>query len=329
MGEAGLRNAARVVASRKVRGLSVPELDELALLVRASGEPHPWARAWVAAGDKLGEEATMAKLDAWLGPTHGAERRCAVANATSPDGERALAVVAVDAFADLAALPTRARAGQWLLVEARLHAPALGGEVLVLGPSGAPRSVPTWSEGGTLRARFAPDRPGEFTVQVLADLGSGLRPVLEATVFADVEPTATARIAPGEELGNARTTDDELLAQMINEARASAGLPPLGRNTLLDALAHHHAARMARRGELAHELGEGDPRERLRAAGDEARYAGENVAHASTVRLAHRSLWASPSHRANLLRREYDHVGVAVVHDERGDAWVVEMFTGG
>ena len=65
--------------------------------------------------------------------------------------------------------------------------------------------------------------------------------------------------------------------------------------------------------------------ERLRVAGMDARYVGENVAHASTVSLAHRSLWASPSHRANLLRREFDRLGVAVVRDERGDAWVVEM----
>jgi uncharacterized protein YkwD len=331
MGEAGLRTAAQVVAARKVRGLSVPELDELALIQRAAGEPHPWARAWVVVGDALAQDATMAKLDAWLGPTHGAERRCAVASATSMAGARALAVVTVDTFADLAALPTHARAGQWLLVEARLRAPAIGGEVLVLGPSGAPRSVPTWSDGGTVRARFAPESRGEFTVQVLADVGSGSRPVLEATVFADVEPPTrtTSRIAPGEELGSARETDDEFLAQMINEARTSAGLSPLGRNRRLDAVAHHHAALMARQSELAHELGEGDPRERLQAAGGEARYTGENVAHASTVRLAHRSIWASPSHRANLLRREYDHFGVAVVHDERGDAWVVELFTGG
>jgi uncharacterized protein YkwD len=56
---------------------------------------------------------------------------------------------------------------------------------------------------------------------------------------------------------------------------------------------------------------------------------GENVAHATTVALAHRALWASPSHRANLLRREFESVGVAVARDDRGDAWVVETFAGG
>ncbi len=79
---------------------------------------------------------------------------------------------------------------------------------------------------------------------------------------------------------------------------------------------------------LAHDAGDGDPSERMQFAGVTAGTSGENVAHAATVALAHRALWASPSHRANLLRREFEDVGVAVVRDDRGDAWVVETFAG-
>ena len=56
------------------------------------------------------------------------------------------------------------------------------------------------------------------------------------------------------------------------------------------------------------------------------REAGENVAHAVDVALAHRLIWSRPAHRANLLRRDFDKVGVAVVRDAQGEAWVVEMF---
>jgi hypothetical protein len=328
-GEAGLQQAAKVVVARKLMGQPVPGPDELALAQRSSGEPHPWARAWVATGRALEQEPTIAKLDAWLGPQRKAERRCGVASAMSPDGTRALAVVSIDAVADLLPLPTHARAGQWLLVEGRLRVQASAGQVIVLGPSGVPRSMPTSFERGVLRAHFAPERPGRFTVQVLADVGAGLRPVLEASVFADIAPgSPSSRMAPGEELGGAVVPDDELLARMINEARASAGVAPVSRDANLDDVARRHAERMVGRGELAHDLGEGDPRERLRAAGVEARYAGENVAHALNVPLAHRFLWSSPSHRANLLGRDFHHVGVAVTRDERGDAWVVELFTG-
>jgi uncharacterized protein YkwD len=328
-GEAGLQDTARALVARRERGQPIPELDELARMQRASGEPHPWPRAWVAAWRAPGSEATLIKLDRWLGPKHGWRRRCGVASATSPDGTQTLAVVMVDADADLMPLPTHARTGQWLLVEAPLRESARSGEVVVLGPSGIPRSVPTWIAGRTLRARFALDRPGEFTVQVLADLGPGLRPVLEATVFADVaaaEPPS--RAAPGEELERESSADDEWLVRMTNAARASAGLGALRRDGRLDDVASRHAANMVRQGELAHDLGEGDPRERLRVAGIETRFAGENVAHTTTIRVAHRSLWASPSHRANLLCREYDRLGVAVARDDRGDAWVVEVFAG-
>jgi uncharacterized protein YkwD len=308
----------------------LPGLDGISLEQRAAGEPHPWARVWAASARTLVAETTMASLDPWLDQLGPARvRRCGVASGVTADGARTLLVVAVDALADLAPLPTRTRAGQWLTVEARMHVRAHGGTVLVLGPSGAPRTVPTSFDGATLRARFAPDRAGEFAVQVVADLVSGPRPVLEATVFADVEPPATdeARPAPGEDAGAG--SDADRLTAMLTAARASAGLRPLARDAHLDAIARDHALRMVRTHELAHDAGDGDPLGRLRAAGLDARDAGENVAHASTLALAHRALWASPSHRANLLRSEFDRVGVAVVRDEHGDAWAVETFAGG
>jgi uncharacterized protein YkwD len=44
---------------------------------------------------------------------------------------------------------------------------------------------------------------------------------------------------------------------------------------------------------------------------------------------AHRALWTSPSHRANMLSRDFERVGIAVARGPRGDAWVVETFAGG
>ncbi len=100
----------------------------------------------------------------------------------------------------------------------------------------------------------------------------------------------------------------------------------LFRSAMRSAVARAHAERMAARRELAHDAGDGDPDERLRAAGLTARASGENVAHAATVALAHSALWASPSHRANMLRRDFDRVGLAVVRDDRGEVWAVETF---
>lgn len=330
-GDAGLRATARALLARKLAGAALPDVDAIAAAQRVAGEPHPWPRAWAVSGHTLDREATLARLRPWLDAHRSVgARRCGVADGIAADGTRTLVVVTVDALADLVPLPTHARAGQWLTVEARMRVPTRGGSVLVLGPSGAPRVVPSWFEGSTLRARFAPDRPGELTVQVVADVASGPRPVLEATVLADVEPAERAEdsVAPGEDVAPG-LPDDDRLAAMVTAARASAGLPPLSRDPRLDAVARAHGRRMAASGELAHDAGDGDPFDRIRAAGLDPAEAGENVAHAATLARAHRALWASPSHRANLLRQAFDHVGVAVVRDGRGDAWVVEELAGG
>jgi len=332
-GEVRLGDTARAVVGRKLRGLPIPEIDDIELLQRASGEPHPWPRVWTAAVPPA-PEATLRKLDAWLAEQPAPERRrCGVASGVGADGRTVVAVVAIDALADLAPLPIRARTGQWLEVEARMRVHALGGKVIVLGPSGSPRSLPTAFDGVILRARFAADRPGEFAVQVIATVEGGPRPVLEASVFADTEPPSAPgdRTAPGEEAGGtpAAGDDDDSIARMLSAARAAAGLRPLVRDRRLDAVARSHARRMATAHDLSHDAGDGGPVDRLHGAGLDALAIGENVAHAQALPLAHRALWASPSHRANLLGGEYDRVGVGVARDERGDAWVTESFAGG
>jgi len=332
-GEAGLSASARDVVSRKLRGLPMPDSDAIALVQRTAGEPHPWARAWAASGKSLSIEATLRALDTWLAddPTPGL-RRCGVASGAA-EGTRAIAVVAVDAFADLAPLPTRGRTGQWLTIEARLRVHADGGTVTLLGPGGSPRRVPAWFDGTTLRARFVLDRPGAFAVQVVASMSDGPRPVIEASVFADVEPPARAAgdgAAPDDRRAPVERPDDAALATTLASALASArsisGEPELLRDPRLDAVARAHAERMAARRELAHDAGDGDPDERLRAAGLTARASGENIARAATAALAHAAMWASPSHRANILRRDFDRVGLAIVRDSRGEVWAVETF---
>jgi uncharacterized protein YkwD len=201
---------------------------------------------------------------------------------------------------------------------------------MVLGPTGAPRTLLTSVDGSSVRARFAPERAGKFTVQVMADLASGPRPVLEASIFAGVEPSdePSGQPAPGEDAAAGARDDAEALARMIAIARSSAGQPALERDRRLDQVALAHCVSMSRAQSLAHDVGDGDPNARLDAVGLEARLAGENVAHAPSVAQAHRALWASPSHRLNMLRSDYERVGIGVVRGEAGEVWVTEVFEG-
>jgi uncharacterized protein YkwD len=333
-GEQGLRNVARALLDRKLEGEALPELDGITREQRAAGEPHPWPRAWSVRVRSLespgARPSTMTALESWLGAGAVNLRRCGVASGVAEDGSRVLVVVAVEAFADLAPLPTSARTGQWLTIEAHLRTPATGATVLVLDAGGAPRTVPSWIEGNVVRSRFATDRPGELDVQVVANLASGPRPVIDATVFVDEEPSRTVedRPAPGElELAGDTSTDDDRLARMVTACRAALGLTPLPRDPRLDRVALEHAQQMARTHELAHDAGDGDPLERLHVVGLDPHLAGENVAHAATLSLAHRALWTSPSHRLNLLGRSYDRMGIGVARDAWGKVWVVETFT--
>ncbi len=52
----------------------------------------------------------------------------------------------------------------------------------------------------------------------------------------------------------------------------------------------------------------------------------ENVAHARSVKLAHRALYASASHRLNLLRADYTHTGIGVARAPDGTVYVCETF---
>jgi uncharacterized protein YkwD len=328
--EEGLRHVAQRLVARKSLDLPYLDLDGLGFAQRANGEPHVWPRAWVVSGRAMDHESTVRRITQWRASFHDVgERRCGVASGWTADGTQIVAAIALDATADLVTpLPTRARVGAWLRLDAKMLVPATGAHVVLVGPSGEPHTITSSFDGAMVRARFAPDRAGAFTVQVVADVATGPRPVLEARVFADVDPpTQMPNLAAPGEAASAGVTDERAaLAAMIEALRSARGVRALVRDARLDAVAAAHAARMKAAHTVGHDVGDGDPAERLQNANIPAREAGENVAHAQTVVLAHRALWESPSHRANLEHASYDSFGVAVVDDPDGSVWVAEVF---
>jgi uncharacterized protein YkwD len=323
------------VAARNVRaeqgGGHLMTSDELAFTLRAAGSPHVWPRAWSIAGQGLDDDEIARRVRGWIG---GWRRlgtgRCGVARGTGPDGETMVAAVAVDALADMAPIPSTARVGQWLTLEGTMLVPTSAAKVVLLGPRGAPRAVVASLTGNRVRSSFAVDQPGAWLVQVLATVSTGPRPVLEALVHAGVTPPTryVSSPAPGEDAGRGAKDDDDAMLRMVNAARASESLAPLRRDPELDRLALEHSEEMRKQKVVGHDVGSGDPAARLGAAGVSARITGENVASASTLEGAHRALWASPSHRGNLLLDQFSKVGVAVVRGPDGAVWVTELFTG-
>ncbi|CAN5290170.1 hypothetical protein BH09MYX1_BH09MYX1_53310 [soil metagenome] len=330
VGELGLRRVAERLVQRKIKELPYLDLDGLTFAQRVNGEPHVWPRAWIVSARALDHETTVKKLAAWRTTFHDiGERRCGVASGYAPDGSQVVAAIALDAIADLTTpMPVKTHPGTWLTLEARLLVPTTGAHVVLIGPGGETRTVPTAVDGNVVRARFALDRPGGFTVQLVSDVTTGPRPALEAQIFADVEPPSVMPnlAAPGEAAGVGATDERDALFRMIAGLRVEQGLRATLRDPRLDTLAAAHAQRMKDAHTVGHDVGDGDPSTRLQRAGLSAHEAGENVAHAQTVALAHRALWASPSHRQNLQRPEYDRVGIAVLDDADGSVWACEIF---
>ena len=329
--DGALAEVAIRTAHRQAEGGSLLAADELAFNLRVAGDPHVWPRAWSIAGGGLDDEDVGKRIRAWVTPwnTLGV-RRCGVARASASDGSSVVAVVAVDALADLSPLPTTARVGQWITLDGAMLVPATGAKVVLLGPRGAPKTVPASLAGDKIHSTFSVDQPGAWVVQVLATVSTGPRPVLEAMIYAGALPPAqfVATPAPGEAAAQGARGDDDAMLRMINAARASEALSSLVRDPQLDKLAKVHSEEMLKARLVGHDVGTGDPAARLRAAGVSAHVAGENVATASTLENAHRALWASPSHRGNLLLDQFTHVGVAVVRAPDGMVWVTEMFSG-
>ena len=111
---------------------------------------------------------------------------------------------------------------------------------------------------------------------------------------------------------------------MVNALRDAEGLAKVTREPSLDSVAALHARKMMEARTVGHDVGDGEPPRRLQSAGISVRESGENVAHAATVTLAHRALWESPSHRANLLRADFVRAGIGVAEDADGWVWVCE-----
>ena len=330
VGDAALSRVAERFARRQAEGNAPLDVSEISFALRAEGSPYVWPRAWTLEGGDLASPAAVERMHGWLSSfDDGGERRCGIALAETRE-RSVLSAVAVDALADLEPLPVRLRVGTWVDVNASVLVPTSDAKVLVLGPNGAPYAVPTTFDGRRARARFRADRPGAFLIQLLANVAGGPRPVLEASVYADARPPTSffSDAAPGEPSQPLSANADQAAAllAMVNQARASEQSPTLERDATLDGIAERHAQAMRKQKRIAHDAGDGDPRSRVEGAQLSILATGENVAHALDVTRAHRALWASPSHRENLLQPRFDKIGIGIAVDADGSIWVCEVF---
>ncbi|WP_285008172.1 CvpA family protein [Pedobacter faecalis] len=116
---------------------------------------------------------------------------------------------------------------------------------------------------------------------------------------------------------NKPSTRPDLEAEMlelVNQERAKEGLKPFKADTALRVVARKHSADMFARGYFSHIAPEGTtPFQRIDREGILYLTAGENLALAPTLKIAHEGLMKSPGHRANILRPAFGRVGIGVL----------------
>jgi uncharacterized protein YkwD len=131
-----------------------------------------------------------------------------------------------------------------------------------------------------------------------------------------VQPNSDEKINLTFKINNAtpKQNYEAAMLVMINEERRKHGLKPLQADPEMLQVARAHSQDMFAKGYFAHDDPEGrDPFDRMKAANIHFETAGENLALAQTVEIAHVNLMNSPGHRANILNPSFGRVGIGIL----------------
>lgn len=108
-------------------------------------------------------------------------------------------------------------------------------------------------------------------------------------------------------------SEQEML-RLLNAERTQRGLPALAADEPMRQVGRAHCSDMFERGYFSHYTPDGlSPFDRMDQGDIEYRAAGENLAYAPNVEIAHQGLMDSPGHRANILSDKYGRVGIGVM----------------
>lgn len=230
-------------------------------------------------------------------------------------------------FAHLIPAPIRASAiNRWAGIAPALLSSVLYIAILLTIASGLP--LP-----GSVHSQLTNSRLGEPLIQATSKyeeqiFGGAINDTLNLLT---VEPKSNERVNLGFTTTKVSVdvSAEKQMVQLLNHERTSRGLAALAMDTgKLRDVARAHGVDMFRRSYFAHESPDGlSPFDRLDRAGIHFSAAGENLALAPDLEIAHRGLMNSPAHRANILDPDFRRVGVGVINGGIYGEIFVQEFT--
>ena len=179
-------------------------------------------------------------------------------------------------------------------------------------------ALPLWDgvTNATRNSRIA----NKFTAQV-EWMNERLSPVFDKAVNQTInnltihpESNESVKLPFTEKNPTVRADLEAEMLQLVNDERVQRGLPALKADPELTAVARAHAKDMFARGYFAHFTPEGkSPFDRMKDANVQFLTAGENLALAHSLSIAHNGLMNSPGHRANILNPSFGRVGIGIL----------------
>lgn len=147
-----------------------------------------------------------------------------------------------------------------------------------------------------------------------------VRPEIDSTERLDLKfKTTDVQADPAAE---ARMLD------LVNQERKAVGVKPLVLDLKLTAVGRAHARDMFAHGYFSHVNLRGEsPFARMRKHDIQYQVAGENLALAPTVDIAHNGLMNSPGHRANILSPEFHRIGIGAISNSIRGIMFAQEFT--
>jgi uncharacterized YkwD family protein len=205
----------------------------------------------------------------------------------------------------------------------------MAGMLSVAGTAAAATTVPTcytqntfgqYFSLRTLLERFAPQ-----WFQITPNRTVTPAPQPSAASAPAAKPPAAS--APAAAAG--LTAQEQQMLNLVNAERARAGLPALKADPELTKLARLKSQDMIQLNYFSHQSPTyGSPFDMMRRFGITYRTAGENIAGNQSVEAAHRALMNSPGHRANILNRDFTHIGIGIQTGGRYGMMFTQMFVG-
>ncbi len=237
-------------------------------------------------------------------------------------------VILLEYLAEIKSLPRTLPRAQTLKVNTQLRPGFKTPRMPVTFPDGHVTTFKPQSHQGNQYTFAIPfTRTGEYTVELLVNQArqgprvATILPLFVGQPYPLKGELKSNQVNRFEDTGQAV----EFLLQRVNKVRQEHGLSALASDKRLNFVAFKHSEDMSKRNYFAHvNPDRDDPNQRFRKQGGYGQV-GENIAFDVSISNAFNQLMKSPGHRANILQRDFTHIGMGVYFNGQ-QFYITQMF---